>query len=103
MVEKIQNRGGKVVFISLPVTDTIREITEKYYPPSQYWHALAERTHAVTVNYADYPELSKFDCPDESHIAGKDVPEFTRSLATIIQGKLSDQATVNTTATFKGS
>jgi hypothetical protein len=56
-------------------------------PKAQFWDVLATRTRAVTVHFKDYPELAKFPCPDTSHIASKDGPEFTHALLEILRAR----------------
>ena len=79
-VAKIKARGGKVVFLRLPSTGTLREIEKKYKPRSQVWDQLLKFTQAPGIHFEDYPQLTGFDCPEWSHLTQKDATEFTRRL-----------------------
>jgi hypothetical protein len=84
MVQKIENRGGRVIFIRLPSTGVVRRIEDQTWPREKYWDILAVNTQANAVHFEDYPSLSKFDCPDGSHLDVRDARIFTRSLAEIL-------------------
>lgn len=90
-VEKIQGRGGRVVFVYLPISGPVRDLEEKIYPRSRYWDLWASRSKATFVNFEDYPSLSGFDCPDYSHLDYRQAAEFSESLAIIIREKLFDK------------
>lgn len=80
-VEKIQKRGGKVVFIYFPVSDEHWELDEDYFPKMIYWDTFASVTKAETIHFKDVKDLDKFKCPDTSHIDFRDAFEFTRLLS----------------------
>jgi hypothetical protein len=88
MVDRIQSRGGRVIFVRVPISGFIREVDEKNFPRKQYWDMLASTTHGLTINFADYLELSHFICPEGGHMDLRDRAAYTRSLARIIQEKL---------------
>ena len=89
-VKRIQDRGGRVVFVRFPSKGKIRETERQHFPRAKYWDVLASSTAALCIHAEDYPELSKYECPDESHLDAKDIPAFTESLAKIIKQKLQD-------------
>lgn len=84
-VAQIQARGGRVVYVRMPTCDERWEADEAQMPRALFWDRLAEQSRAVMIHFKDHPELSKFPCPDTSHIASKDGPEFTRSLLAIMR------------------
>jgi hypothetical protein len=84
MVQKIENRGGRVIFIRLPSTGVVRRIEDQTWPREKYWDILAVNTQANAIHFEDYPSLSQFDCPDGSHLDVRDARIFTRSLAEIL-------------------
>jgi len=84
MVEKIQGRGGRVILVRFPTTKRIWEMDEILYPKETYWNALASRTSARTIHFADYPSLSGFDLPDGVHIDYRDAPAFTDALSILL-------------------
>lgn len=79
-VNRIQMRGGKVVFIRFPVSGEHWDIDEKYFPKEIYWDLFSRLTDAETIHFKDVKTLSNFDCPDTSHLDFRDKPEFTRQL-----------------------
>ena len=50
------------------------------YPRSAYWDHLAAATGAATLHFQDEPELTRFECPDTSHLDQRDAPAFTAAL-----------------------
>jgi hypothetical protein len=82
-VEKIEARGGRVVFIRFPSTGKFLEIENQIRPRKDYWDRLVEMTGAPGIYFADYPELSGFDCPEWSHLTRSDAVIFTNGLAKI--------------------
>ncbi|MDX2093749.1 MAG: hypothetical protein SFX73_38280 [Kofleriaceae bacterium] len=84
-IEKLEERGGQVIFVRLPVTGTTREAEDKYFPREKYWDQLIRKTGAPGVYYADHAELQGFEQPDESHVAKWESQEFTRRLAAILK------------------
>jgi len=84
LVERIQARGGKVIFVNLPTTGEIWELYEKAYPKKDFWDVFAKRTSAITIHFRDYPSLANFVCIDGLHLDSKDAPAFTEALVKII-------------------
>lgn len=79
-VERIEARGGQVVFVRLPITGGYREMMAEYYPRQAYWDTLAERFGDRAIHYEDVPALAELECPDSSHIDMRDKPVLTRAL-----------------------
>jgi hypothetical protein len=79
-VQAIQRRGGQVVFVRYITTEKHYELDQKYYPKQEYWDQFAKKTNAVTVHFADVPELSGFNCPDTNHLDFRDAPFYTIAL-----------------------
>jgi hypothetical protein len=80
MVRKIEQRGGKVVFIMFPRSGLVRVADERMFPRDQYWDRFLRIVQAPSLNYADVPALSAFVCPDGSHLDVRDQKAFTREL-----------------------
>jgi hypothetical protein len=87
-VLKIQARGGRVVFTVLPVSGLRRAAEERRFPRSVFWDKFAARIHAVTIHFADHPELARFLCYDESHLSSSSATAFTRSFTSVLKTKL---------------
>jgi hypothetical protein len=77
MVQKIESRGGRVVFIRLPSTGIVRQLEDQTWPREKYWDVLAANTQAGAIHFKDYPSLSGFDCPDGSHLDVRDAAEIS--------------------------
>lgn len=83
-VEAIQGRGGRVVLLRMPTGDRHWQLDRENYPRERYWDRLGEITGALTVHFADYPELARLELPDTSHIDQRDRARFTRALTKIL-------------------
>lgn len=79
-LKKIQDRGGKVVFMRFPVSDEHWTIDEKYFPRNKYWDSLPSITKAEVIHFKDIDGMTKLKCPDTSHLDLRDTPEFTTLL-----------------------
>ena len=83
-VEKINARGGKVVFYREPVSGEHIELDETYFPRAKYWDKLVAIMPAKMIDFRDYPELN-IDTPDTSHIDIKDIDRHTRGLVRVLR------------------
>jgi hypothetical protein len=81
---KIEDRGGRVVFVHLPHCCAVKRLEERLYPRSEYWDRLARLGVGETVYTDDYSSLNHFDCPDGSHLDFRDAAPFTRALVQVI-------------------
>ncbi|WML89562.1 hypothetical protein [Thiothrix lacustris] len=84
LVQRIEKRGGRVIFVRFPTDKGIWQIDEGRLPRVQYWDKLAALTSAETIHFKDYPELSRFDQADGSHLDYRDAIPFTEALSRII-------------------
>ncbi|MDB4953086.1 MAG: hypothetical protein JWO36_655, partial [Myxococcales bacterium] len=84
-VATLKARGGRVIFLRLPVSGTTKEAEDKYFPRAQYWDRWIEALGGTGIHFADYPSLQAFSQPDESHIELAMAPEFTRRLELILE------------------
>ena len=85
-VERINARGGKVVFYREPVSGEHIALDEANFPREKYWHKLAAIMPATMIDFRDYPELV-IDTPDTSHIDIKDIDRHTRALVRLLHAK----------------
>ena len=79
-VRKIQDRGGRVVFLRYPTTGENQARSEMKYPKHQIWDKFAEATSAETLHFKDVPAMCELECPDYSHLDIRDAPGFTSML-----------------------
>jgi hypothetical protein len=79
-VMKIRARGGKVVFVRLPVSGELRKLEDRATPRTGRWDRLLRDSGAPGIYFTDYPELAGFTCPEWSHLSAPDSVEFTHRL-----------------------
>ena len=84
LVKRIKQRGGRVVFVRFPTDKGIWQIDQTRLPRAQYWDKLAAMTSAETIHFNDYPELSRYNLPDGSHLDYRDAVPFTDTLCKLI-------------------
>lgn len=88
-VQKIQKRGGRVIFIHYPVAPEIYAIEEQFYPKAKYWDGiLRENLHADLIHFKDHHTLLNFTFPDGVHLDYRDSPAFTEALVRVIDKTL---------------
>jgi hypothetical protein len=86
-VQKIQQRGGKVVFVRFPTSGGILELDEQLLPREQYWNVFAQRVSAIFLHFKDYPDL-QYNLPDGSHLDYRQAVLFTKSLTRLLMNSL---------------
>jgi hypothetical protein len=79
-VQKIQSRGGQVVFIRFPVTGELKKLEDRATPRAGPWTRLLKESGAPGIYFEDYPELASFSCPEWSHLSAPDSVAFTHRL-----------------------
>jgi hypothetical protein len=87
-VEKLRARGGKVVFVRLPVTGGLKALEDKTTPRNQTWDPLLRGTGAPGIYFEDFPELATFNCPEWSHLSAGDSVEFSKRLVPHLRAAL---------------
>jgi hypothetical protein len=80
LVDKFHVKGGRVIFVRMPVSQERWTIERQLTPPERYWKKFVNKINVESVHFADYPDLSNFKLPDTSHIDMRDKPAFTRIL-----------------------
>lgn len=78
--DKIKNRGGRVLFIRTPSSGPMAVAENTTYPRKLYWDALLSYTHTPGIHFSDFPETRDLVCPEWSHLAPKDVINYTHHL-----------------------
>jgi hypothetical protein len=87
-VASIQARGGKVVFLRLPVTGPLVEREEQLAPRAATWDRLVRENNVPAIHFAEHADLNAFDCPEWSHLSAEDSVEFTRRLVPHLRAAL---------------
>lgn len=86
-VAKIKERGGQVIFIRMPSDGEVWELEKKAFPREKYWDRLLNETGAPGIHFSEYPQLSKYRCPEWSHLTPADARIFTQDFVRILQQK----------------
>ena len=81
--EKIQARGGKVIFLVMPSSGLVREIEQHSYPDALFLQPLQQALPAQVIDSAREPLLADFLCPDGSHLDYRDKTRFTQAFAQV--------------------
>lgn len=89
-VARIQSRGGKVVFLRLPVTGPLHEREEQLAPRGATRDRLLRENNVPAIHFAEHADLAAFDCPEWSHLSAPDSVEFTRRLVPHLQTALNN-------------
>lgn len=82
---KIQARGGRVVFVEMPVQGRLIEMETRYMPRAQYWDAFAALPGVHTIHYDDVPEWRSLVLPDRSHVTREGRVALTHGLIAQLQ------------------
>jgi hypothetical protein len=89
-IATIRARGGKVVFVRLPVGGPLVEREEKLAPLAATWGRLVKENGVPAINFAEHSDLNSFQCPEWSHLSAPDSVEFTRRLVPHLQAALKN-------------
>jgi hypothetical protein len=92
-IQRIQERGGKVVFLRLPFTGPLVEREEQMSPRAATWDRLVKENNVPAIHFDEHPELRAFECPEWSHLSAADSVEFTRRLVPHLQTALAGHST----------
>ena len=87
-VDQIRARGGKVLFIRTPSDGPMREIEKQAFPRALYWDRLLSHTQTPGIFFDDYLALTRFHCPEWSHLTPSDAIQFTQDLIPIVEQKM---------------
>jgi hypothetical protein len=79
-VDKLRARGGKIVFVRLPLSGELKTLEDRITPRAQLWEPLLKRTGVTGIYFEDFPELASFTCPEWSHLSAGDSVEFSKRL-----------------------
>ena len=101
-IAQIQARGGKVVFLRLPVTGPLAAREEQLAPERATWDRLVLENRVPAIHFGEHAELNAFDCPEWSHLSEKDSVEFTRRLVPHLQAALRESMPNGTIASATG-
>jgi len=83
-IEKFTKRGGKVVFVRMPVDKKRWYYEKKKMPVDKYWNFFLSELQVSGIHFSEHEGLRKFRLPDTSHLDWKDREEFTKNLVSLI-------------------
>jgi hypothetical protein len=86
--QKLRARGGKIIFVRLPVSGELKVLEDRTTPRSQIWDRVMKDTAAPGIYFEDFPELSGFNCPEWSHLSAGDSVEFSKRLVPHLRAAL---------------
>ncbi|HLW73824.1 MAG TPA: hypothetical protein VKT74_02015, partial [Gammaproteobacteria bacterium] len=80
MSSAISARGGRVIFVAMPLSGDMRRIMEHRYPRTTFWDRFAQTPGIHSFNFDDDPSMRALICPDGSHLDQSDRTRFTMAL-----------------------
>jgi hypothetical protein len=80
MADAIAARSGRVIFVVFPESGYVREIDERRYPRTRFWDPFTAAVPTQSLDFRDDPILSRFTCPDGSHLDYRQRIAFTDAL-----------------------
>lgn len=88
-VQKIKDRGGRIIMIRYPSSGRIEKLETTLFPNAMFWdRIIGEVKPDLAISYQDHPELQGFVCPEDSHLRLEDGLRFTQGLIKIIGKEL---------------
>lgn len=86
-IDKLRARGVQLIFVRTPSSGPMRMGEQMGFPREQYWDRILKETGSDGIHFLDYPELSRFECPEFSHLSPKDAITFTQHVARILSNE----------------
>ena len=87
-VAKIQERGGTVVLVRLPISGHMARFESKYFPRARFWDRLVQSAGALSIHFKDHASLRDFRPPDGLHLDFRQAGKFTATFGTVLLNKL---------------
>lgn len=75
-IRKLQDRGGRVVFVRMPVSEARAKVEEKQWPLDEAWQPAMLSLGVIGIHHRQFQELAAFNFPDTSHLDYRDAKEF---------------------------
>ncbi|WOH38006.1 hypothetical protein RI844_01865 [Thalassotalea fonticola] len=83
--QKMLAKGAKLIFVRMPSQGFYTMEEGMYNPRESHWDVLLQETGAAGIHFQDYPDLSKYTLPEDSHLAAQDAITFTKDFVSIYQ------------------
>ncbi|WP_422943901.1 hypothetical protein [Undibacterium sp. TJN19] len=87
-IARIENRGGKVMFVEMPTNGLVKDANQQIFPRRQFFDVFFEKTKLPVLS-SQGTELQSFICPDGSHIDMKDRARLSAIIARFVQAGLA--------------
>lgn len=85
-------RGGRVIFIYMPLSETRWKKEDQWMPKEDYWDKAMNQFQTSSIHFADQPTLQRFRVPDTSHLDADEKGVFTEHLADILFKSINTKA-----------
>jgi len=86
--DRIVARGGRVIFLRLPSSGSVKRREDSWWPREIWWDALARATEDAesigSIHYEDEPSLARFVPPDGDHLGKMQAIEFSSRLGQVL-------------------
>lgn len=86
-IAKIENRGGRVIFVRTPSSGPMAIGEQKAYPRNECWDVMLDYVHARGLHYTDDPQTAGLICPEWSHLSPAGAIVYTKSLVERLSGE----------------
>ncbi len=84
-IDKIKERGGQVIYVRTPSSGPYLIGEQKNFPREKYWDRLLAETNCKGIYFLDYPQISGYHCPEDSHLSPTDAIDFTKHFIEILR------------------
>ena len=86
--DKIRARGGQVVFLRPPSSGPLWKGEQMGFPRDKFWQKILAVTGCKGMHFADYPELSKMNCTEFSHLRQSDTRIYTQKVIEVLTAEM---------------
>jgi hypothetical protein len=77
-VDKIKERGGKVIFVRTPSSGVLGDGEKIVFPREKYWGALLAYAGVEGIHFSDNPNTAGLICPEWSHLSPAGAVVYTK-------------------------
>ncbi len=85
LVNKFQDKGGRVAYIRPPVSGFYLEYEPVEYPRDKYWDRLLNESNCSGFHYTDHPDTKDMIPPEWSHLNKRDADIYTKTIINLLR------------------
>jgi hypothetical protein len=85
LVKKFKAKGGRVAFISPPISGYYLETEPRLFPREKYWDRLLLDSGCPGYHFQDYEETKNLIPPEWSHLNRRDADIYTRTIVQLLK------------------